>query len=85
MNSTNGCEPLSKWVSKPEDVVPVDDVFWIKRQRWGTYVSVLRDGSHLITALSEEQCLSSTRWYLKAKQDGFPETAKYESFVGGKL
>ena len=85
-NSTNGSEPLLKWVSKPDDAVIIDDAFWIKRQRWGTFISVLRDGSFLVTSLSEEQCKEATRWYLKAKQDGFPEaSASYDSVVGGKL
>jgi len=85
-SSTSGSEQLSEWVSKPEDVVPIDDVFWVKRQRWGTFISVLRDGSHVITSLSEEGCVSATRWYLKAKQDGFPDAVSgYASVVGGKL
>jgi hypothetical protein len=29
-----------QWVTKPEDVVTIDDAFWVKRQRWGTFVSV---------------------------------------------
>lgn len=81
-----GSEQLSEWVSKPEDATVIDDVFWIKRQRWGTFISILKDGSQVITSLSEEECKTSTQWYLKAKQDDFPEsTASYDSVVGGKL
>jgi len=84
-SSTNGSEQLSEWVSKPEDVVPIDDAFWIKRQGWGTYVSVLKDGSHLITSLTEEQCAQASRWYLKARQEGFEDVPTHEGVVGGKL
>ena len=63
----------------------IDDCFYIKKQRWGTFVSVHKDGHQIITALSEELCISSTRWYLKAEQEGFEDSKTYDSFVGGKL
>jgi hypothetical protein len=64
----------------------IDDCFWIKRQRWGTFVSVHKEGHQIITALTEELCIASTRWYLKSKQEGFTEGDKtYDSVVGGKL
>ena len=63
-----------------------DDSFTVRKQRWGTYVSYDLDGNSIITSLSEDQCIAATRWYLKAKQDGFEEpSTKYESVVGGKL
>jgi hypothetical protein len=75
-----------QWVTKPEDVTIIDDAFWVKRQRWGTFVSVGADDLQIITALTEELCISSTRWYLKCLQEGFPDDSKsYDSFVGGKL
>jgi hypothetical protein len=75
-----------EWVTKPEDAVTYDDAFWVKRQRWGTYVSVGPDDLHIITSPSEELCISSTRWYLKAKQDGFSDGASvYSGKVEGKL
>ena len=73
-------------MTKPEDAVIYDDAFWVKRQRWGTYVSVGPDDLHIITSLSEELCISSTRWYLKARQDGFTKSeTSYDGVVGGKL
>lgn len=63
----------------------IDDCFFIKRQRWGTFVSVHKDGHQIITALTEDLCIASTRWYLKAEQEGFQETQTYDSVVGGKL
>lgn len=84
--STIGSELPSTWVSKPDEIVPIDDAFWVKKQRWGTYVSIARDGSALLTTLDEDQCISATRWYLKAKQDGFSnEDKRYDGEVGGKL
>lgn len=63
-----------------------DESFTVRKQRWGTFVSYDLEGNGLITSLTEELCIAATRWYLKARQDGFEETAaKYESVVGGKL
>ena len=75
-----------QWVTKPEDAVIHDDAFWVKRQRWGTFVSVGVDDREIITSLTEEQCVSATRWLLKCRQEGFPEESRsYDSVVGGKL
>jgi hypothetical protein len=75
-----------QWVTKPDDVATVDDAFWVKKQRWGTFVSVGADDLEIITALTEEECLTATRWYLKCKQEGFPEDSRsYDGVVGGKL
>lgn len=64
----------------------IDDCFYIKRQRWGTFISVNKDGTSLITSLTEDQCINATRWYLKAEQEGFTNDNKgYDSVVGGKL
>lgn len=74
-----------EWVTRPEDAVTHDDAFWVKKQRWGTFVSVGPDDKEIITALSEELCVASTRWYLKGAQEGFENAKTYDSFVGGKL
>jgi len=85
-NSTNGCEHPSEWVGKPDNAKVIDDCFYVKNQRWGTYVSVHKTGELLVTSSTEEQCISSTRWYLKAKQEGFPAGGSgYTGTVGGKL
>jgi len=64
----------------------IDDCFYIKTQRWGTFISVNKDGTSLITSLTEDQCINATRWYLKTKQEGFTDNNKgYDSVVGGKL
>lgn len=65
----------------------IDGLFYIERQRWGTYVSYRRDGTPLITSLTEELCIEATRFWLKGSQEGWDtvETRTYDSFVGGKL
>jgi hypothetical protein len=76
------------WVTKPEDAETIDDAFWIKKQRWGTFVSVGPDDLEIITALTEEQCVSATRWYLKGLQDNSfsnNSSVTYSGEVGGKL
>ena len=71
---------------KPDETVMIDGCFTVDRHRWGTWQSYDRDGKGLITSLTEEICIKATRWYLKAKQDGFTDEAtRYEGTVGGKL
>ena len=63
----------------------IDDVFYVEKRRWGTWGSYDKDSNPIITSLTEEECIRVTRWYLKAKQEGFEETQTYEGVVGGKL
>jgi hypothetical protein len=63
-----------------------DESFTAKKQRWGTFVSYDLEGGILITSLTEDSCINATRWYLKARQEGFEEpVANYQSTVEGKL
>jgi len=79
-------DPNTINIIKPEITNVYDETFTVKKQRWGTFVSYDLEGAPIITSMTEELCVEATRWYLKAKQDGFGETAtKYESTVGGKL
>ncbi len=79
-------DPSKINIIEEEPAVIYDEAFTVKRQRWGTYVSSDLEGNSLITSMTEELCVNATRWYLKARQEGFEETAtKYESTVGGKL
>jgi hypothetical protein len=69
----------------PQQVV-YDESFTVKKQRWGTFVSYDLEGSILITSITEDLCISATRWYLKARQEGFEEpVANYQPTVEGKL
>jgi hypothetical protein len=69
-----------------EDTVLIDDCFTVDKARWGTWRSYSKDGKELITSLTEEGCIQATRWYLKAKQEGFTgQGATYTGEVAGKL
>ena len=63
-----------------------DESFTVNKHRWGTFVSYDLEGGILITSLTEDSCINATRWYLKARQEGFEEpVANYQSTVEGKL
>jgi hypothetical protein len=62
-----------------------DDAFYVEEKKYGLWQSHYPDGVGIITSLTEEECVRSTRWYLKAKQEGFVETQTYDGVVGGKL
>lgn len=67
-------------------VIVYDESFTVKKRRWGTFVSFDLESNTLIISLSEEACINATRWYLKAKQEGFEEpVANYQSTMTGKL
>ena len=64
----------------------VDDAFYVQQKPYGLWESSDLEGKGLITALTEESCISGTRFYLKGRQEGFPEPEKvHEGIVGGKL
>lgn len=63
----------------------IDDSFYVEKKKWGTWQSYDKDGNGLITSLTEDQCISATRFYLKGKQEGFLESKVYDGEVGGKL
>ena len=69
-----------------EDKKLIDDCFYIQEKKYGLWDSTDLDGKGLVTSLTEEQCISATRFYLKGRQEGFPEPEKiHEGTVGGKL
>jgi hypothetical protein len=64
----------------------IDDCFYVEEKKYGLWHSWDKDGNGLITALTEDQCVSGTRFYLKGRQEGWPEPeAVHEGTVGGKL
>ena len=63
----------------------IDETFYVKQQRWGTWDSYDKDGKGLVTSLTQDECISATRYVLKGRQEGFPESKTYEGQVGGKL
>ena len=65
-----------------------DDCFFVEEKKYGLWHSYDKEGKGLITALTEEECVRATRWYLKAKQEGaFDKKSEvtYSGEVGGKL
>ena len=56
----------------PEDVVWIDDAFYIKETRFGLYTSILKEplGQHFITGATEDGVIQVSRWHLKCLQDG---------------
>jgi hypothetical protein len=63
----------------------IDDTFRVEETRWKTWRSFTKDGKEVITSLNKENCVTATRFYLKARQDGWDPTKSYEGTVGGKL
>jgi hypothetical protein len=65
-----------------------DDAFYVEEKRYGLWSSTDKEGNGIITSLTEEDCVRSTRWYLKAKQEGeFDKISEktYNSIIEGKL
>lgn len=69
------------------DTILIDGCFTVDKARWGTWRSFDSEGKEILTSLTEEECIRATRWYLKAKQEGFDDAdvVRHESVVGGKL
>jgi len=66
----------------------IDDVFRVYKTKYGLWHSASKDGEELVTALTEEQCISGTRFYLKGRQEGWSEhesRVMNDGKVGGKL
>jgi len=63
----------------------IDDCFYVEQKKYGLWESSDLDGKGLVTALTEDQCISGTRFYLKGRQEGWPETKTYSGEVSGKL
>ena len=65
-----------------------DDAFYVEKGRF-LWNGVDKEGKNLVSALTEEDCVRATRFYLKLKQDeknGLKiETKTYSGEVGGKL
>lgn len=68
-----------------EEYIWIDDCFRVEKGRF-LWNSFSKEGNALISSLNKDSCISATRFYLKQKQEGFPEDSKlYEGSVGGKL
>lgn len=66
----------------------IDDAFYVEEKKYGLWQSHYPGGKGIITSLTQEEVIRSTRWYLKALQEGeFDKSPDktYSSEVGGKL
>ena len=63
----------------------IDDAFYIEQKKYGLWHSTDKEDSGLVTSLTEDICISATRYYLKGRQEGFSTSRTYEGEVGGKL
>ena len=64
-----------------------DDAFRVEQKKYELWDSYDKEGKGLITALTEEECVKATRFYLKGLQEGWDDAniVKHEGTVGGKL
>ena len=64
-----------------------DDAFYDEKQRWGTWKSFDKEGNALVTSMTEEDTVRSTRYYLQLKQENRLNDVEvsYSSTVDGKL
>ena len=74
----------------PEDVVWIDDAFYIKETRFGLFTSILKEplGQHFITGATHEGVLTMSRWHLQCLQEGTLDDytrVVNSGVVGGKL
>ncbi len=64
----------------------IDECFRVQKKRFGTWTSYNKKNESIITSSEKEICIEATRWYLKGKQEGFPENLiNHDGVVGGKL
>ena len=65
----------------------IDDCFYIEEKKWGTWDSYTPEGKCIVTSLTEENCVSATRFMLKLKQENRLNEVEvsYSSTVDGKL
>lgn len=57
----------------------IDDVFYVEQRSYGLWYSTDKEGNGLVTSLTEESCISATRFYLKFRQEN-----KFESKNNGE-
>lgn len=74
----------------PEDVVWIDDVFYIKETRYGLFISVLKEplGQHFLTGATKDGVINMSRWHLMCLQEGTLQdysSVVNSGVVGGKL
>ena len=64
-----------------------DDLFYIVEQKYGLWKSYDKENKPLVTSLTEEDCVKSSRFYLQLIQENRLNVVEvtYSSTVDGKL
>jgi hypothetical protein len=65
-----------------------DGEFRVEQKKYGLWDSYDKEGKCIITSLTEEQCVTATRWYLKQIQENTLDKTLEKTYtleVGGKL
>ena len=74
-------------IMSDSDIVYIDDGFYVE-EKYGLWMSTLKDGEKLVTSLSKQLCIDHTRFFLKGRQEGWDtEQSRVvnDGKVGGKL
>ena len=74
----------------PEDVIWIDDAFYVKEARYGLFISVLKEplGQHFLTGATKDGVINMSRWHLMCLQEGTLQdysSVVNSGVVGGKL
>ena len=74
----------------PDDVVWIDDAFYVKKSIFGLFTSILKKplGAHFLTGATEDGIIEMSRWHLKCLQDGTLQNYTHvvnSGIVSGKL
>ena len=74
----------------PEDVIWIDDAFYVKETRYGLFISVLKEqlGQHFLTGATKDGVINMSRWHLMCLQEGTLQdysSVVNSGVVGGKL
>ena len=74
----------------PENVVWIDDAFYVKETRYGLFISILKEplGQHFLTGATKDGVINMSRWHLMCLQEGTLQdysSVVNSGVVGGKL
>lgn len=47
----------------------IDDAFYVRGKKWGTWDSYDKDDNCIVTSLTEKECINATRYILKLRQE----------------
>jgi hypothetical protein len=81
--------PIEEFKLEENETV-YDECFVVRKSRFSLFTSIKLDGTRMVTGLTLESCLHSTRFDLKSEQEGTLWTGDNvkimgSAIVGGKL